>query len=101
MFATRGMLAKVQMFDNPRHRERSHMTKKQEQVLSSPHEAPEHAREWVQQAHKQGWVVRKARNGHLRWMPPGRRPLTTSLTPSEYRTTKNERTRLRRAGLKV
>lgn len=77
------------------------MGRKAESVLRSAHEAPEHARDWVEQAFEQGWLVRFARNGHLRFMPPGSRPICTSFSPSDFRTIRNERSRLRRAGLKV
>lgn len=57
----------------------------------------------VELARKAGWTVGKRQGSkHIQWKPPGGGPIiTTSLTPLDSRTTRNELARLRRAGLEV
>lgn len=45
-----------------------------------------------------GWTIERTGNNHLRWKPPGGgQPIFSSATPSEWRSLKNLRARLRRA----
>lgn len=54
-------------------------------------------------ARDQGWVVEQTKGGHVLFMPADKKfgPIFTSSTPSDWRSEKNLRSRLRRAGLKV
>lgn len=47
------------------------------------------------------WSIKVTRGSHLKWTPPGGRPLFTSGTPSDFRSEKNHIARCRRAGLDI
>lgn len=51
---------------------------------------------------EQGWRITMTGSGHLRWLPPqGGSPVFTASTPDDYRTVRNCRSSLRRAGLRL
>jgi hypothetical protein len=63
------------------------------------------AREYIdlaRLAEEQGWCIERARNNHLRWIPPdGGKAVVTCSTPSDHRSFLNDRSRLRKAGLEL
>lgn len=61
---------------------------------------PEPLRAMAELAHRLGWVITRARSGHLHWHAPDGRVIVTASTPSDRRGALNERARLRRAGLR-
>lgn len=50
----------------------------------------------VKLAESLGYRVDKTNGGHLRFLKPGRRPLFTSSTPSDWRSQRNIMSELRR-----
>lgn len=48
-------------------------------------------------AQGEGWTVTRTEGGHLRFTKPGRAPIYTSSTASDFRADRNARSRLRRA----
>lgn len=54
----------------------------------------------VAAAEEQGWAV-DLRGGHIRLTPPAGKGLSIAFSPSDRRTALNDRSRARRAGLKV
>jgi predicted RNA binding protein YcfA (HicA-like mRNA interferase family) len=61
---------------------------------------PRQQRKLAKQAKAQGWEIRRTRGDHLVWVAPNGRKVYSSATPSDHRAVKNQRARLRRAGLK-
>lgn len=55
----------------------------------------------IDAARDQGWRVQVTSNGHLKFLPKDRSvsPVFGPSTPSDYRSVKNVRTKLRKAGL--
>ncbi len=51
-------------------------------------------------AHRAGWSITLTGTGHLRWESPDGTVVITPSTPSDHRSSRNSRARLRRAGLK-
>lgn len=68
-------------------------------ALRIPRQVPEALRDAARVAVKGGWTVTLRPSGHLAWTSPRGRTVCTSVTPSDRRTTLNELSRLRRAGL--
>lgn len=64
-----------------------------------PRQVPEELRTAARAAVNDGWTITVRRSGHIAWKSPQGRTVCTSSTSSDSRTTKNELTRLRRAGL--
>lgn len=57
---------------------------------------------WMRKARKAKWTIEHTGSGHLRWISPDGKVVTTPSTPHGGRTTfKNMRLRLRRAGLAI
>lgn len=56
-------------------------------------------RRLIQAAQDAGWKVEWTGGGHIKFIPPSGRPIFTSGTPSDHRTTQNLKHRLRREGL--
>lgn len=54
-------------------------------------------------AEQQGWIVRRTRSRHWQFVPPDPRApiVTTSGTPSDFRTIRNFRSQLQRSGLRL
>lgn len=48
----------------------------------------------------QGWTIRRTGGDHFLWMAPDGRRVYCGSTPSDVRAGKNQRARLRRAGLR-
>ncbi len=60
---------------------------------------PEAYRALYRRARRAGWIVTRHGSGHLRWSAPSGAVITTAATPGDRRAVRNERARLRRAGL--
>jgi hypothetical protein len=60
---------------------------------------PEPLRTLAALAHRLEWTVTHTRSGHLRWQAPDGAYVITASTPGDRRAVRNERARLRRAGL--
>lgn len=58
-------------------------------------------RELVRAAQAAGWRVELTGGGHVKFLPPGGRPVFGSQTPSDPSAWRNMRSDLRRAGLEV
>lgn len=52
-------------------------------------------------AREQNWIVRKATNGHIKWIPPRGQAIHTSGTPSDVNACHQVRRDLIRAGLRI
>lgn len=62
---------------------------------------PEALRSIADLAAELGWTVTRRRgSGHLAWRSPDGAVVFTPSTPSDYRSSKNSRAQLRRAGLR-
>ena len=62
---------------------------------------PEQLRRAYGAARRAGWSVTRTGSGHLKWTPPGGRPVITGGTPNGgWHATQNALRALRRAGLK-
>jgi hypothetical protein len=61
---------------------------------------PEALRALARAAHRTGWRVTLTGTGHLRWEAPDGTVVITPSTPSDHRSYRNSRARLRRAGLR-
>lgn len=57
----------------------------------------------VKLAQSQGWLVERTQSGHIRFIPPSadRPMIVSSSTPSDHRSIKNLKARLKRSGLKM
>lgn len=53
-------------------------------------------RELSTYARKHGWRSEMTRNGHVKFVKPGRQPVFLPGTPSDYRTAKNFKAELKR-----
>ena len=51
-------------------------------------------------ARDHGWTISLRGSGHLAWRSPDGEVIITPSTPSDHRSAKNSRARLRRAGLR-
>lgn len=58
-------------------------------------------RDLVEFAQNLGYSVEKSKGGHIKFVQPGVDPTFTSATPSDHRSWKNCRARLRRAVVNV
>jgi hypothetical protein len=58
--------------------------------------APKEIRELAKNAAKRGWSVETLGSGHIRFTKPGRKPLVTGPTSTDWRTIKNLRAALER-----
>lgn len=56
-------------------------------------------RKLIKVARSQGWTVTKTNNGHYRWESPSGGLVFTPSTPSEYRSSKNSLSHLKKCGL--
>ncbi|MDX1535620.1 MAG: hypothetical protein R3346_02575 [Candidatus Spechtbacterales bacterium] len=65
--------------------------------------APDALKEMVSEALDQNWRVERTGSGHLRFLSPDRSvsPVFSPTTPSDVRSVKNVRGKLRRAGLNI
>lgn len=61
---------------------------------------PEPLRAMAGLAHRLSWRITLTGGGHLRWQAPDGTAVITASTPSDRRGSRNDRSRLRRAGLK-
>lgn len=57
--------------------------------------------QWVSLAESLGWTVDLTPGGRWRFCPPSGQQRIVSRSPSDYRSTKNARADLRRAGLPI
>lgn len=62
---------------------------------------PEPLRHLARIAREAGWAITRAGSGHLRWQSPAGDVVITSGSPGDRRSALNERSRLRRAGLRL
>jgi hypothetical protein len=68
--------------------------------MSSRLRIPEALKSAARKARQSGWVISLRGSGHLEWRSPDGEIVITPSTPSDSRSAKNARARLRRAGLK-
>ena len=61
---------------------------------------PDALRSLARTARASGWLITRRKSGHLAWRSPDGEVIITPSTPSDHRSSKNARARLRRAGLK-
>jgi hypothetical protein len=61
---------------------------------------PESLRDMARTARSRNWTISLRGSGHLKWRSPDGEIVITPSTPSDSRSAKNARARLRRAGLK-
>jgi hypothetical protein len=64
-----------------------------------PFRVPEPYRALAKLARKHSWVISPTRNGHLRWRRPDGHAVITAGSPSDHRGIRNDKARLRKAGL--
>jgi hypothetical protein len=68
--------------------------------VSTRLKVPEPLRRLAAAARADGWLLTVTGGGHLKWMPPqGGAPVFTASTPGDWRSSRNARAKLRRAGL--
>lgn len=60
---------------------------------------PEAYRSLARRARRAGWTITRHNSSHLRWEAPDGAVVTTASSPGDRRSFRNERARLRRAGL--
>jgi predicted RNA binding protein YcfA (HicA-like mRNA interferase family) len=60
---------------------------------------PEPYRALAKLARRLGWTVSSTRNSHLRWRRPDGHVVITAGSPSDHRGIRNDKVRLRKAGL--
>lgn len=65
--------------------------------IHSPRHVGKDLQDLVAFAQAEGWTVTRTGSGHLRFTKPGRTPIFTSSTASDFRSDRNARSRLRRA----
>jgi hypothetical protein len=68
-------------------------------VSTSRLKIPEAYRALARTALRLGWTISRHGSGHLRWLSPSGAVITTAGSPSDRRSIRNDRARLRRAGL--
>lgn len=73
---------------------------RRENVRMSRLKVPEAYRSLYRLACRAGWQVTIHGSGHLRWKAPSGAVITTASSPGDRRSVRNERARLRRAGLR-